>query len=372
MNTLDAILRDEIAHSGPMPFRRFMELALYHPEHGYYERGAAQIGRAGDFITSVSVGSLFGEFLAFRFAGWLEALAGDAGPVQIVEAGAHDGALAADILGWLERQRPELYRQLEYCLIEPSPRRRELQRQRLLRFAAKVSWRARLDEPLARRVTGVIFSNELLDAFPVHRLGWDARQGQWFEWAVALEAGALAWARLPLNSDLRNAALKSLSFALNDGDFKSLETLLPDGFTFEYAPEALDWWATAAASLSRGWLLALDYGLAGSELIRPERSHGTLRAYGGHHVSHDLLAHPGRQDLTAHVNFSALQEAGEAAGLRTDGLVSQEHFLMSLVAAVLPVPEVFGDWTEERARQLRTLIHPNHLGRSFRVLTQAR
>ena len=372
MNLLDTLLHDEIARRGPMSFRRFMELALYHPELGYYERRAAQIGRTGDFFTSVSVGPLFGELLAFRFAGWLEALARDAGPVQIVEAGAHDGALAADILGWLERQRPELFRNLDYYLIEPSPRRHELQRQRLQPFAAKVSWRSHLDEPSANPVTGVIFSNELLDAFPVHRLGWDARQRQWFEWAVAVEGGVLAWARLPLTSNLQEAALQSLSPALGGGDFSSLAAVLPDGFTFEYNPEALAWWRTAATALERGWLLTFDYGLAGGEPLRPERTQGTLRAYGGHRVSQDLLAQPGQQDLTAHVNFAALQAAGELVGLGTVGLVSQEHFLMSIAAEILPVPKVFGGWSEERARQLRTLVHPNHLGRSFRVLTQAR
>ena len=408
MNALDALLRDEIARLGPLPFRRFMELALYHPEHGYYERDAEQIGRAGDFFTSVSVGSLFGELLAFRFAGWLESLARDGGPVQIVEAGAHDGALAADILGWLERQRPELFRTLEYCLVEPSPRRREWQRQRLQHFASKVTWRSQLSEQAAHSVSGVIFCNELLDAFPVHRLGWDATRHRWFEWAVTVAGEAFTWARLPLASGpapgvpasgpartgswpepelagpeagaptiagytasgLEAAALQSLAPALAGGDFSALAAVLPDGFTFEYAPGTLAWWHAAAAALKRGWLVAFDYGLAAGEIIRPERVGGTLRAYSGHRVSQDLLAEPGRWDLTAHVNFAVVQAAGEAAGLRTEGLVSQENFLMRIAAEAMAAGGRFGEWNEPRSRQLRTLAHPNQMGRAFRVLTQ--
>jgi SAM-dependent MidA family methyltransferase len=256
-------------------------------------------------------------------------------------------------------------------LVEPSPRRREWQRQRLLPFAAKVKWRSQLDDPPARPVTGVIFSNELLDAFPVHRLGWDAARQRWFEWAVSLAGEAFAWARLPLDSNLEKAALQNLSPTLAGRDLAALTAVLPDGFTFEYAPGALAWWRTAAAALERGWLVAFDYGLAADELIRPERTQGTLRAYGGHRVSQDLLAEPGRRDLTAHVNFAALQAAGEAAGLRTEGLVSQESFLMRVAAAAVAAGGCFGEWSEQRSRQLRTLVHPNQMGRSFRVLTQA-
>ena len=120
MNPVTAAIRQAIPAGGAIPFARFMELALYHPDAGYYEREATNVGRGGDFFTSVSVGSVFGELLAHRFAGWLEALPG-AG--QLVEAGAHDGRLAADVLGWFQRWRPALFTRLEYWIMEPSPRR---------------------------------------------------------------------------------------------------------------------------------------------------------------------------------------------------------------------------------------------------------
>ena len=357
-----------------MPFRRFMELALYHPRHGYYERAATPIGRQGDFFTSVSVGPLFGQLLAWRFAGWLDDLGPAAGPVQIVEAGAHDGALAADILAWLGERRPDLLDRLEYWLIEPSARRRGWQETRLQRFGTRVRWRAGLEELATTPVRGVLFSNELLDAFPVHRLGWDARGRHWFEWAVTVEGPALAWTRHPADPRLQADALRSVLAAPPDGvaepELRALEAALRDGYTFDYCPAATQWWRQAARSLERGRLLTCDYGLVGEALLRPERLGGTVRAYRDHRVGDDLLVDPGQQDLTAHVNFSALQRAGETAGLHTEALLTQEQFLTRIVLEAMRQPAGFGDWTDERTRQFRTLAHPSHLGHSFRTLVQ--
>ena len=353
-----------------------MELALYHPEHGYYERAATPIGRQGDFFTSVSVGPLFGQLLAWRFAGWLDDLGPEDGPCQIVEAGAHDGALAADILTWLGERRPDLFARLEYWLVEPSARRRAWQETKLRRFGTRVRWRAGLEELATTPVRGVLFSNELLDAFPVHRLGWDARGRRWFEWAVTVERPALAWTRQPADPRLQADALRSVLAAPLDGvaelGLRALEEALTDGYTFDYCPAATEWWRQAAQGLERGRLLTCDYGLVGGELLRPERLGGTVRAYRDHRVGDDLLADPGHQDLTAHVNFSALQRAGETVGLHTQDLLTQEQFLTRIVLEAMRQPASFGDWTDERTRQFRTLSHPSHLGHSFRTLVQGR
>jgi SAM-dependent MidA family methyltransferase len=214
----------------------------------------------------------------------------------------------------------------------------------------------------------VIFGNELLDAFPVHRVGWDASVREWFEWAVAADGSGFAWTRLPLPKSLEALLLRWLAVGTDWGEAElaALIETLPDGFILELSPAAEAWWSAAAQALSRGWLVAFDYGFAAGEQVRPERTHGTLRAYRGHTVNDDLLASPGEQDLTAHVNFAVLQAAGEAAGLRTVELSSQERFL-TRVAAELP-----GGWTAADTRQLRTLVHPGHLGRAFRVLVQER
>src|SRR5271157_5910741 len=148
MKSLPQIIRDEIAATGVLPFSRFMELALYCPEYGYYEQQKDTVGRRGDFITSVSAGELFGQLLAFQFAVWLEAeVRNQKSEVRIVEAGAHDGRLAADILNWLQSNRPQLYAQLEYCLVEPSVRRQDAQRENLRPFDSRVRWLTGFDDP---------------------------------------------------------------------------------------------------------------------------------------------------------------------------------------------------------------------------------
>ena len=151
-----------------------------------------------------------------------------------------------------------------------------------------------------------------------------------------------------------------------------LLAVLPDGFTLELCPAARHWWRQAAAALRHGQLLTLDYGLTAEQILAPERSQGTLRAYHRHRVSPDLLAHPGDQDLTAHVNFTQLQLAGESAGLRTDSLSSQTQFLTAIAGQTWESASRFGEWTPSLTRQFQTLTHPEHLGRPFRVLVQSR
>jgi SAM-dependent MidA family methyltransferase len=344
----------EITLKGAIPFARFMEMALYCPDYGFYEKEKDNVGKGGDFFTSVNVGALFGELLAFQFAEW----AGDA-RVRIVEAGAHDGRLAADILGWMRGRRGEFFEGLKYCIVEPSARRQEWQQETLKEFPQTVTWVPDVS-PLktASPAETIIFSNELLDAVPVHRFGWDAKRKKWFEWGVALAGGRFAWSRL------------------GDSDFRipnsELEAVLPDGYTVESSPAAEKWWREAAAVLGRGKLLTIDYGFTAEEQFSPSRLNGTLRAYHRHRVTEDVLANPGGQDLTAHVNFSAIQNAGEMAGLKTEALVSQEKFLTRIVERAWTRADIFGEWNSQRTRQFQTLTHPEHLGRPFRVLIQSR
>jgi SAM-dependent MidA family methyltransferase len=356
------VIREEIQQSGAISFARFMELALYCPETGYYESQKDNVGRAGDFITSVSVGSLFGELLACRFAGWLEVLKSDGSKLVIVEAGAHDGRLASDILAWLQLHRPELLDHIQYGILEPSPRRQVWQRERLKTFGSRVRWFTGFEDWKAQgpRPAGIVFSNELLDAFPVHRLGWNAAEKKWFEWAVTLVAGEFAWTRLPAD---RSAITFDLPLPLLD--------ILPDNYTIETCPAAANWWREAAGLFTRGKLLAIDYGFTDAEMVSPARTRGTLRAYHNHHVSDDLLAHPGEQDLTAHVNFSAIQRAGEEAGLKTESFCTQPQFLTRILEQGLK-QNLFRGWSGKQTRQFQTLTHPEHLGRAFSVLIQTR
>jgi SAM-dependent MidA family methyltransferase len=354
----DAI-REEILQSGTISFARFMALALYCPETGYYETQKDSVGRAGDFITSVSAGKLFGELLAFQFAEWLEELRIANGELRIVEAGAHDGKLAADILNWLQTHRPKLFSKIEYCLIEPSLRRQEWQQDILKSFAPRVRWFTSFQSITADnpQFNGIIFSNELLDAFPVRRLGWDAKEKNWFEWGVSLAGEKFVWTKIPNpQSAIRNP---------------QLESVLPDNYTVEISPTAENWWREAAGVLAHGKLLTIDYGFNSDEQFSPSRLKGTLRAYHRHHVSDDLLAHPGEQDLTAHVNFSAIQKAGEEAGLKTENYCTQPQFLTRILQKAV-AKKMFVNLDAKQVRQFQTLTHPEHLGRAFRVLVQAR
>jgi len=359
----DAI-REEILQSGAIPFARFMELALYCPETGYYETNKDNVGRAGDFITSVSVGSLFGELLAFQFAEWLEELRIANCELRIVEAGAHDGKLAADILNWLQIHRSKLLSEIEYCIIEPSLRRQEWQQETLKAFP-NVYWSSSFENLKFKNKNskkyGIVFSNELLDAFPVRRLGWDAKAKNWFEWGVALDGKNFTWAKIS-PTDLPSAICHLPS---------ALLSILPDNYTIETSPVAENWWRDAAGILAHGKLLAIDYGFNSDEQFSPARLNGTLRAYHRHHVSDDLLANVGEQDLTAHVNFSAIQKVGEEAGLKTENYCTQPQFLTRILQkAVTEKP--FASLDAKQIRQFQTLTHPEHLGRAFRVLVQSR
>lgn len=378
MSEIAQILRQEIVREGVIPFARFMELALYCPDFGYYECGGRTPGRGGDFITSVSVGALFGQLLAAQFMDWMQDLG--PGPLRLVEAGAHDGRLALDILAWLEGQGwPGNSRALEYWILEPSKRRRQWQASTLERFSDRVRW-ADSPESLGPRSTrGVIFSNELLDAFPVTRLRWNraARHSSWTEVGVTFNNGDpehLTWAAIPIEADRVSLMFADAGISIPP----ELSNVLPDGFTIDLAPGVTKWWAAAAAALERGVLMTIDYGLTALELLHPSRAAGTVRAYRRHRLEADVLAAPGEQDLTGHVNFSQVQRAGEAAGLRTEPIVRQAQFLTQIAGRIwgkASADESVGGGNEPRPevlRQFQSLVHPEHLGHRFQVLIQRR
>lgn len=357
-----SILRAEMARAGVVSFHRFMELALYCPETGYYERSRHSVGRRGDFVTSASVGGVFGQFLAAQFASWCEDFSG---PVQWVEAGAHDGRLAGDILAAARARHPSLFERLSYVIVEPSAARRAWQSSTLAAFGARVRGVSSLADLTAVGVTGVIFSNELIDAFPVHRLGWDAGRRRWFEWGVGWDGEQFVWRRMLDSAFPCDQALERAGIVLT----AELCAVLPDGYILEVSPEAGEWWRDAAGTLRQGRVCAIDYGLLAEQFLIPERREGTLRSYRRQAVGHDLLATPGEQDLTAHVNFTQLIRAGEDAGLKTELFVSQPEFLATISRRL---------WTDSNPpsateiRQFQALTHPEHLGRAFRVLVQSR
>ena len=356
---LARLVREEIARSGgAIPFSRFMERALYEPGLGYYEHAA--IGRAGDFSTSVSTGPLFGELLARHACkAWTRhGLVDRPGPLPWIEAGAHDGQLALDFLSALRALRPDLVPRVRYVLVEPSATRRAWQEAKLRRFGASVEWAASIPP-----FDGVLFSNELLDAFPIERHAWDARGGRWWRMGVTEHDGRLVGCRIGLDP-AHDAFLGAIPPELLD--------VLPDGHVVEHSPGAEAWWADAARALGKGCLIAFDYGFDASDRFRPGRSHGTLRGYSGHQLVDDVLASPGSIDLTAHVDFGRIQQVGEAAGLVTSELDSQHRLLSRWMAEDIAAGDDSGAWTPARLRQWQALSHPTHFGHAFKVLVQER
>jgi SAM-dependent MidA family methyltransferase len=263
----------------------------------------------------------------------------------------------------MQRRRPELFARLEYCLIEPSPTRRKWQEQTLRDWLPKIKWTADVAEAGSAPANRIIFCNEFLDAMPVHRLAWDAAKKKWDECYVACQHGKFIWRQAAPPPELEEC-LPCVG--------ADLAAVLPAGFVIEHSPSAVAWWKKAAKTLTYGKLLTIDYGLTGQEQFRPERSPGTLRAFTRHRLGGDVLDNPGECDLTAHVNFSAIEAAGRSAGLVTEELTEQGNFLAQILAQTETNPGGFETWTPARTKQFQTLTHPEHLGRAFRVLIQGR
>jgi SAM-dependent MidA family methyltransferase len=345
---LGAILRARIERDGPLPFADFMAAALYDPARGYYARATRQVGRGGDFFTSVSVGPLFGELLARRFLReWQES--GSPARWRIIECGAHDGTLAADILGAISRLAPPAFAALEYAIPEPLPLLQAAQRRTLDGFTGKMKFIADASELFADPLPGVAFGNELLDALPFHVVEWQA--GGWRECRVATDVdGEFVW----------DVAAPSLL------DLHPLGGNFPEGYRTEVRTNYRNFLEPLTRCLSSGLLLWPDYGFARPEFYQPERKAGTLRTFSNHRAAENPFANPGEIDITAHVDFTAVAEA--AIGLGCQPLVFQNQGAWLTHVGREWLLEREGKTDRSALRQFQTLSHPAHLGGSFHVL----
>lgn len=349
---LEAILRARIDRDGPLRFSDFMAVALYDPALGYYARETRQVGRGGDFFTSVSVGSLFGELLARRFLReWHES--GSPARWRIIECGAHDGTLAADILGAMTRLAPGALAGLEYAIPEPLPLLQAAQRQTLVGFGETARLFSDASELFGEPLPGVAFGNELLDALPFHVVEWQA--GGWRECRVATDAsGGFVWdTGVPCE-------LEALA---------ALGTDFPDGYRTEIRTNYGDFLEPLTRCLSSGLLLWPDYGFARPEYYHPDRKSGTLRTFSKHRAADNPLATPGEIDITAHVDFTAVAEAAIAFGCQPLVFRNQGAWLTGIGRDWLLGQE--GNPDAAALRQFQTLTHPVHLGGSFHVLELA-
>lgn len=363
----DALLR-RITESPQqrITFAEYMEFVLYHSQYGYYTTKAINIGQQGDFFTSPHLGADFGELLAEQFVQMWDILGHL--PFTLLEMGAGQGFLAADILEYLERQYPDFFAVLDYVIVERSAALKHQQQQRLQKWDNRLRW-CSLEEIPANSITGCCFSNELVDALPVHQ--FVIHQGQLQEIYVTTKDGinleevtGVSTLQLAEYFDLVGIKLPSSSY--------------PEGYRSEVNLAALDWLKMVASGLQRGYLLTIDYGYPASRYYNPARSQGTLQCYYRHRHHNNPYLNIGRQDITAHVDFTALERWGAICGLDNLGFTQQGLFLMALglgsrLTALSTDPMVAQGLAPllRRREALHQLIDPMGLG-GFGVLVQSK
>ncbi len=352
-----------IRETGPLTFARFMELALYDEEHGYYMTGGGRatsvtspIGReGGDFFTAPSLSPILARCLVRQLEEIDERL-GHPPVFHLVEMGPGDGTLLRDLLQECQEQQASLFPRLACILVERSAAFRRRQQDTLAAWQEQgvgMQWVDDLQSIPDGSLTGTLLSNELVDAFPVHRVRMEEDGLRELYVTNCDHALQERWGE-PSTSELA-------SF-LSD-----LDVELPVGFTTEINLEAVTWIKQVARVLDRGVVITIDYGHTAQDYYAPERKNGTLMGYYRHTATTDPFTRVGEQDLTAHVNFSSLARTGEQAGLTTTGFTNLQHFLMSLGIEEL----VEGCEQESEAIQAAAqLLRPHGMGTTFKVLMQ--
>ncbi|MCU0546676.1 MAG: class I SAM-dependent methyltransferase [Oscillatoriaceae cyanobacterium Prado104] len=352
-------------------FAEYMELVLYHPQHGYYNSDLPNIGKQGDFITSPHWGADFAEVLGEQF--WeIWQILGNPEPFTIVEMGAGQGLFAAQLLSYLPCKYPDLFAVLQYIIVEISPALKTEQQNKLGEFK-NIRW-CNLDEIVDGSIVGCFFSNELVDALPVHQI--IVERGKIKEIYVGLENSESSEKKL--SEKIGEVSTPQLAEYFNLVGIDLSASVYEDGYRSEVNLAALDWMNTVAAKLQWGYVLTIDYGHPAHRYYNPRRSEGTLQCYYRHQYHSNPYINVGRQDLTAHVDFTALEKQGELCGLDVVGFTQQAWFLMALGVGnrlaslsanyeeILDVGTFLG-----RREALHQLIDPMGLG-GFGVLVQSK
>ena len=342
-----AHLQKLIQHAdGWISFAQYMEAALYAPGLGYYAAGATKLGAAGDFVTAPEMTPLFGRTLAQAMVPVLRDTRG-----EVLELGAGSGRLAVDVLGELERLGALPAR---YCILEVSADLRARQQERMARELPHLAERMQWLDALPTHFSGVILGNEVLDALPIELVHWteDAPMLR----GVILEGEHFAWQDRPLT----DPTLRARADALN----------LAPGYLSEINLAADALIAALAQCLDHGLILMIDYGFGESEYYHPQRHMGTLRAHYRHHALDDPFYLPGLCDLTAHVDFSAVARAGDAAGLSLAGYASQANFLINagLTDLLMQISPADAAVYLPQANAVQRLVSPAEMGDLFKVI----
>ena len=353
---LALLLAEQIRSHGPITFAQYMEACLYHPVHGYYTKSDQHPRR--DYFTSVDASPLFGRLLARQFHEMWNLL-GRPELFWLVEVGAGAGHLAKQILDCAAGPWPDFYRALHFVAVERSAVRRALQSQILDRDIQSGKFESQQELP-AEIPCGCIFSNELIDAMPVHRVIRDSNDLR--EIYVGLGKNGLCDEFGALSSN----ALKDY--------FSSQGISLQEEQQAEINRHACHWIAEVGEKLKRGFVVTIDYGHEAHELYNELHMRGTALAYERHRATENIYRVPGEQDLTAHVNFSALDIYGQKSGLARTGFTSQCNFLLALARhsnfADLQSEELSEAEQTQRRLLFKTLINPEGMGETFQILIQ--
>lgn len=359
------ILHEIAGNDGAIPFSRFMELALYAPGLGYYSAGARKFGEGGDFVTAPELGPIFAACVAESVAPVLQQLGANA---AFLELGGGSGAFAEVALKRLLEldALPD-----RYLILEPSADLRQRQRERLQEKLSPmlfelVEWP---DGPLQEEWNGVLFANEVIDALPTPRFA--IRDGEVYEEYVTVEGDDASTSAAPT----RFARILRPADAFLGNAVRHLERQLghdfEEGYRSEVLPQLPYWIQAVSGGMQRGAMLFVDYGHPRGEFYQPDRRDGTLRAYYRHRMHENPLLWPGLQDLTASVDFTALAEAGVAAGFDFAGYCSQASFLLGNgMAGVLERIERMRDPVEQQQRrnEVKKLTLPSEMGERFQVM----
>ena len=345
--SLSEIIVEKIKKEGPVSFHEFMEMALYYPEYGYYTSAGDKIGKHGDFYTSPYLTSIFGYMIAKQLEEMWCIL--DKKSFTIVEYGAGEGRLSNDILTRLKSNK-QLYDKLNYCIIEKSEVMRQKEKMIL---HDKVQWfNCISDIPLT---AGCILSNEVVDNFPIHQV---IMGNELMEVFVDYNNGFVETLQ-PASETLKNY-------------LDELQVTLPKGFRTEINLQAIEWIKEIASALKAGFVITIDYGYPSSALYNNKRSCGTLVCYHKHSINYCPYTHIGEQDITAHVNFSALRNWGLKNGLGYSGFTTQANFLLALgLTDYLRTMEQV-DTNHANNAEKTLLIHTflMDMGSKFKVLIQ--
>ena len=360
--SLRALIVERIRNHGPLTTAEFMELALHHPTLGYYTRASHRTGRAGDFYTSVDVGPQFGALLAIQIDEMYRLLAATGSPVfDLVEVGAGNGQLARDLLDAAESTYSELYSDIHLTLVETSAAARGVQPDTLGHHWARLNDSA---ATMPDQVSGAILANELLDALPTH--------------AVSMTSDGLREIYVDLVGDRFVERTGPPSSPALANYLARLDVVLAPGWRGEINLAAVEWVRTAARRLDRGFLILIDYGHTAPELYSESHSQGTLTTFHRHLIGTvgrdgcqpdgpSWLAHPGEQDITAHVDLTSVRAAAEDEGLEVCGVLDQSYFLLGLGALDNPAANGGADALRRRLA-LKTLLVPGGLGSTHKVL----